>query len=310
MLLGIGPQPLQILRILEDVHLIGHHNHGPLGQLGRILLQLAVDGHQVLHGISPLAAGHVHNVDNQPAPVNMPQEVMAQAHALGCTLDDAGDICHHKALPFAQVHNAQVGEQRGKMVIRNFRMRTGHHGKQRGFSHIGEAHQAHIRQQLQLQNHLMALAGQTCLGKPGRLPGGGSKPLVAPAASTALGQDKILLVGHIVDDLAGFCVPYHRAQGHKDNQVVAIAALHVAALAVAAGLRRIPSLVTEIHQRGHAAIHPQHHAAAMTAVAAVRPARSDIFLPPEGHAAVAAVPRLDKDLYLIDKLCHCHSPFV
>ena len=64
-----------------------------------VLLQLGIDGLEVLHRVPALGAGHIHHVDQQPAAVHMAQKVVAQAGTVGGALDDTGDIGHDEGDP-------------------------------------------------------------------------------------------------------------------------------------------------------------------------------------------------------------------
>ena len=43
---------------------------------------MSVDGVKVRDGVPPLAAGHVHQMHQQAAPVDVPQEIVAQTLSL------------------------------------------------------------------------------------------------------------------------------------------------------------------------------------------------------------------------------------
>ena len=92
-----------------DVALVAQHDLGTLGQLGAEARQLMVDLLKVRLGVAALAAGHIHHVQQQPAALHMAQEIMAQAHAFGGALNEAGDIGADKALFRAHPHHAQHG---------------------------------------------------------------------------------------------------------------------------------------------------------------------------------------------------------
>ena len=156
------------------------------------------------------------------------------------------------------------------MVVRDMRFRLAHHRDQGGFAHIGESHQPHIRQQLQLQPQLKRLAGHPRFGKPRRLPGGGGKMRVAPAAASAVRRHKRLVRRNIRHQPAFF----------------AKAAFGAAILPVLGGKF---ALVAKIRQRGAAVVRDKHHIAAHAAVAAIRAAGCDIFFAVKRHRAVAAV---------------------
>ena len=300
------PEPLQVVGVRgEDVHLVGGHDLGPLRQVRAVLLQLRVDGVKVLHRVPALAAGHVNHMDQQAAAVHVPQEVVAQAGALAGALNDAGNVRHDEADAGLYPHHAQIGEQGGEVVVGDLGLGLGYHGEQRGLAHVGEAHQPHVRQQLQFQDDIMGLAGESRLGKAGHLPGGSGEVAVAPAAPTAFAEDIGLAARHVLHDLAGLCVPHQRAPWNLDDQICAVLAGLPGPLAVGAVASHVLALVAEVHQGGHIVIHLQNDGAAPAAVAAVRPAGSHIFFPVKGHGTVAAVPCPDRDSGLIDeRSCH------
>ena len=193
------------------------------------------------------------------------------------------------------------------MVVGDLGLGPGDHAQEGGLAHVGKAHQPHVGQQFQLQQHLPALAGQAGLGKAGGLAGGGGEVLVAPAAVAALGQDEVGLGGQVADDLPGGQIPHHRALWHPDDQVGPILARAALAPAVLAVLRGVLALVAKVQQGGHMGIHPQHHVAASAAVAAVRAAGGHILLPVEGDGTASAVARFHHNAGRVDKLIG-HGP--
>ena len=136
-------------------------------------------------------------MDEQAAAVDVAQKVVAQSGAVGGALNDAGDVRHDEGDALLHIHHAQVGEKGGEVIIGDLGLSPADHAEQRGLTHVGEAHQPHIGQQLQLQHHLAALAGIASLGKAGDLPGGGGEVLVAPAAPAAPAEDEGGVIRHI-----------------------------------------------------------------------------------------------------------------
>ena len=163
-------------------------------------------------------------MDEQAAAVDVPQEVVAQARPLSRPLDDAGDVGQDEGDTLLHIHHAQIGKQGGEMVVGDLGPGLAHHREEGGLAHIGEAHQAHVGQQLELQNHLPLLAGQARLGEAGHLPGGGGEVHIAPAAPAALAEDIGLAAAHVLNDLIGFGVPHQRAPGDADHQIGAVLA--------------------------------------------------------------------------------------
>ena len=75
--LHVLPQGVDLLRVGHQIGLVAHHDLRAGGQLRAVFLQLAVDGVEIRHGVAPLAAGHVHQMHQQTAAVDVPQEVVA-----------------------------------------------------------------------------------------------------------------------------------------------------------------------------------------------------------------------------------------
>ena len=296
---------LQLALVVQQIGLVGHRDLGPVGQLHAVLLQLGVDGVEIGNGVPALAAGHVHQVDQQAAAVDVAQEVVAQAGAFAGALDDAGDVRHDEADTLVHVHHAQIGVEGGEVVVGDLGVGLAHHAQKRGFAHVGEAHQPHVGQQLQLQHHVVGLAGQARLGKAGHLAGGGGEMLVAPAAAAAPAQDEGLIVGHILNDLVGLGVTHQRAPGYPDGQALAVLAGLAAALAVHTVGGHVFALVAEVHQGGHIVVHLQDDGAAVAAVAAVGTACRYVFLTVKGNGTVAAVTGPAGDARLVNK-SSCH----
>ena len=114
-------------------------------------------------------------MQQQAAALHMAQEVVAQTDALTGTLDQAGDVGADKACALAHRHNAQRGHKGGKVVVCNLGLGGADGGDKGGLTHVGEADQTHVCDQLQLQGHLQILAGHTGLCKLGDLAVGVAK---------------------------------------------------------------------------------------------------------------------------------------
>src|SRR5690606_10590472 len=93
----------------------------------------------------------------------------------------------------------------------------------------------------------------------------------------------------------------HRAHRHPDLDVLAAAPEALLAHAVLAALGAEHPLVAEVHQRIEVLVGHQPDAAAVAAVASVRSSHGHELLPPEAHAAVAAVAGDDADFGFVDE---------
>ena len=127
--------------------------------------------------------------------------------------------------------------------------------------------------------------------------------LVAPATASALAENKIRIVGHILDDLIGRRIAHDRAARDLNDQIFPALAAAPRALSVLSVWCGVLALIAEVHQRGQIVVDTQDD----VAVAAVRAARRDVFFPVEGHRAVAAAAGLDDNFNFIYK--HLRLPF-
>src|SRR5690606_30957806 len=97
---------------------------------------------------------------------------------------------------------------------------------------------------------------------------------VAQPALAAVGdQQAVAVADQVADDLVGIDVGDHGPDRHGDEQVLAALAVALLAHAVLAALGAEDLLVAEVHQRVEVAVGHQPDAAAVAAVAAVRPAQ-------------------------------------
>ncbi len=130
---------------------------------------------------------------------------------------------------------------------------------------------------------------------------GGAAPVAAAAAAAAGGQEPLARFGEIEKKDAGGLVVNHCP--HRDRHVdrTALGAGAIAAFTVPAALGAMLGVVTELKQGVLMNGRDQVDVAAAAAVAARRTAARDVFLPPEGHAAVAAVAGFNQDARLVEK---------
>ena len=236
---------------------------------------------------------------------------MAQADALAGTLDEAGDVGADEACALTHRHDAQRRHQRGKVVVCNFRLCGADGRDEGGLAHVGEADEAHIRDELQLESYLNVLAGHTGLCELGDLAGGGGKVCIAVAAASSLGDGDGGVVGQVGDDKAALGVLDDRPQRHLDDEVLGILAVAEACAALAALVGGVLALITEVHQSGEVVVHDEDDVAAPAAVAAVRAAGGHELLTMEAHSAVAALAGMEPDGGDVDKIglcCHTGPP--
>ena len=91
----------------------------------------------------------------------------------------------------------------------------------------------------------------------------------------------------------------HRARRHPDDQVAAVGAVALGALAVTPAVGLVVRAALEGLQVAQRVVAHEHDVAAVPAVAAVGPAARHVRLAAERQAAVSAAPRLNEDPCLV-----------
>ncbi len=258
-----------------------------------MLGQLALDDGVVGVGVGAVERREVEHVDEQPRALDVGEEVVAEPGAVARALDQPGDVGDDE-LAVVGLERPQHGLERRERVGGDLRLRAGHARQQRGLAGVGQADEPDVGQQLEVQLDHALVAGQAALGQPRRLPHGRLEARVAAAARPAARDGDLLARAH---EVVVRPVPARdlRAGRHRDDQLLAVRAVPLGALAVAAPLGaevRAPAEALEVAQVVVAA---QHDVAAGAAVAAVGAALGHVRLPPEGQAAVAARSRADLD---------------
>ena len=252
-------------------------------------------------------------MQQQAAALHMAQEVVAQTDALAGTLDQAGDVGTDKAGTLTHRHDTQGGHQRGEVIVRDLGLGRADGRDEGRLAHIGEADQAHISDQLQLQRHLDVLTGHTGLGKLGDLAGRRCKMCVTVAAAAALCDGDGGVVGQVRDDQPALRILDHGAQRHLDDKVFGILAVAEACAALAALGGSVLALVAEVHQGGKMIVRHKDDVTAAAAITAVRAASGHELLTMEAHCAIAALARMEPDGGDIDKIglcCHTAPPIL
>ena len=131
--------------------------------------------------------------------------------------------------------------------------------------------------------------GSPSSAKPGALRLAAGQRGVAEAAAAALGDHQLGAGADQVGEHLAVAVGDDRAVGHREHQVVAVAAVPVVARPVPAVLGPALRAVVVVEQRRDVGVDPQDHGAAVAAVAAVGAAeRLELLAVHRGHAVAAA----------------------
>src|SRR5687768_15125670 len=121
--------------------------------------------------------------------------------------DETGNIGNHESAVAFETHNAEVGLECRKWIVRDLRLCGGDSRYERRFPCIWESHKSDIGEQLELQAQIDFIAGTPRLMLGRRLMRRSGESRIAPAAASASGND-IRLSRHCeVDELvAGIAI--------------------------------------------------------------------------------------------------------
>ena len=122
----------------------------------------------------------------------------------------------------------------------------------------------------------------------------------APASDHQIFVARFRKVGQHMLAFGGL-LEHERAHRQVEDQILALAPVALAAHATLPVLRLVVAHDAKVVQAQKARIGAQDDAAAVAAVAAVRPAAGYEFFTPERHAAVPALTGLDADYSFIHK---------
>ncbi len=234
--------------------------------------------------------------------VDVAQEIVPQAGALGRALDQTGDVGEDGPLIVALDH-AQDRCQRGEGIVGNLGIGVGDARQEGGLADVGKTDDPDLGDHPQLQAKPALFAGFAQFVFTWSAPLGGDEVRVAPPPSTAPGRRHMgTMEGQIGDAASLLVVEDQGADRNLDQQVLP----HPTGLAASPpegallGLEVGPTL--EVQQRVEVLVGLQHDVSSPTAVAAVGSALGDVQLTLEGHAAVAAISSFDEDPGLVDEV--------
>jgi hypothetical protein len=216
--------------------------------------------------------------------------------------DQARNVSQHKRAVQVELHAAQVWELRGERVGGDLGPRPRDAAQERALARVGLAQQAHVGDDLQLQHQFARFPFVTGRRLSRSAIGGRLEPQVS-LAPPAAARRRHLVAGaqQVLQHVAFGGIQHHGAGRHLNRQVVAAAAVAARAAAALAACRPPVPTVRERRQAIDSLAGHQHHASAVAAIAAIRPAAGDVLLAPEADAAVAPPAGLDEYLDAIDE---------
>ena len=280
------------------IDLVEGHNPRPVFQ-SAVRRQLGLDHIQIRERIPPrLHRGQIDDMNQRGAAFDMPQKVVAEATAFTGPLDQPGHIGDGER-DITRPDDTKVRHQRGERVVGNLGPSPAQGGDQRRLACAREADQTDVGNNLEFQPDDQVFAGLTKQGEPGCLALGTRQRRVAQPATPALGDHHLSACADHVGQHLPALVGHDRPVRDRQNQVVAMRTIAVAASAMAAVLGSAYAAKVVVDQRGHIRIDPQDHRSTWAAVAAIRPTQRFELLAVHRRDAVATAPGDDLERHLV-----------
>ena len=243
----------------------------------------------------------IDHVDQHAGALQMAQESDPQPRAGVGSLDQPGDVGQREHQTVLQLRDPQVGMQRGERIGGDLGVRAGEGTQQCRLARVGQPDQAHVSDQLELQVDASLLARFAQLGCAGSAPGCGGEARVAAPTAPAARHHKPGVTAVEIDEHA-VALAHHRARGHVQQDVGAIAPTAPAGAAGLSGMRAVAPPLAKRTQRRIRRVRNHDHVTAVATVAAVRPAGGHIFLVAKARCPSTAgacryvqVDRVEKD---------------
>ena len=136
-----------------------------------VFLELASNLLVIAPQLVLIAGGGIEDVNQHAGAIDVTKKLQAETRALVSTFDQAGQVRHDEGGVFGELHHAEHRLEGGERIVRNLRPRRAGGGEERRFAGVGQADQADIGDQPQLEPEPARVSRLAQLGKAGGLPG-------------------------------------------------------------------------------------------------------------------------------------------
>jgi hypothetical protein len=299
---GGTPEPrclfLQLLRA-ERIGLVERHDFRLFGKPLAVGFEFAAHD---LVSLSGVVAGAVDEMQQHAAALDMAEEAVPQTEALVGAFDQTRYVGEHEFVA-VDAHDAELRMECCERIVSDLGFCGAHGREQRGFSGIGQSHDAGVGNQLEPKPYGALLAWLAQVGAARRPVGRGLEMRIAEATVAAFCEHGAFSgMGKIGKEGLAVLLVDLRAHRYLHDHILAIGAMAVLAHAGAAIPCLEMLLIAIVDERVEPVDRLGDHVAAPAAVAAVRSAEFDEFLAAERHAAVPAIAGTNVDLGFVEKL--------
>ena len=132
-------------------------------------------------------------MEQRAAALDVLQEAMPEARALGRAGDEPGDVGEHERRLVTDAHDAEMRRERRERIVRDLRLRSRDCADERRLADVREAEQPDVGHDLELEAELELFAGLARLGASRRAIVRGREVDVAATAFAAARDDDALL---------------------------------------------------------------------------------------------------------------------
>ena len=235
---------------------------------------------EVFDWIAARQAGHVDQVHEHLRPLDVAQELMAEAVTFVRALDQAGQSATTKLRSSLSVTTPRFGASVVNGIVGDLRPRRRDARDQRRLAGVREADQADVGEQLELQREELLFAGLTGFGPARGAIGRRDEPRVAAPAAPALGDEHALALFREIRKQAQLValsglLEHQRTDGNGDLEIRGRLTRPVGSLAVVAAARLEFGMKAEVDEGVLGGGRDDEDGAAVTAVPAVRARRAE-----------------------------------
>ncbi len=284
-----------------------HNEARTLEQFGLVAAQFPQQNAKLVLGAMFGLGIEIEQDHQHPGSLNVAEETVPQALALGRTLDQSGDVGHDELGAIAHAtdpHDSEMRHQGRERVVGDLGLGRRHSRDQGGLACVGKPHQGHVGHELELHIEPALLALLPLFGKGGGPATVGEEAGIASPALTTLGDEEPVTVARQIALHCALVVAHHGPHRDLHHDVLAPGAMLLLSRPVAAVGGPSEGMVPEPEQRRLIDRRHEPDIASVPPVTAVGPAAVDVCLTAPRHGARSAVAGSRVQLSLIDEACH------
>lgn len=287
----------------EEIDLGQHHHLRFEEKLAAVLTELVV--HRMVtveHRPGVSGIGGIDEVDQNPRSLHVTEKAQAESRPLMGALDEPRYIGDHKRPSLRQTHHTQVRDKGGEWVVGDFGAGGGDLRYEGGFAGVGEADEAHLGEELQLEPDMPLFSCSSFLGKARSLATrGGEVHVSLPAVSTPGHHIAVPVAGEVMEDLATSRVSHLGPYREEQRQVRTTFSCLLLTATMSTSGRSEVSLEVKIEEGLLGIRGLEDHITASAAVTAVGTAPRHELFTSETHAPITTVAAPNVNIDLVDK---------